>query len=281
LIESIWSEYEFQATYHAHTCLFYFDSVYYGPDSIYATYEADTCSAALGLAQCAMWVPDGSAFIKLLTHQVSPFLGAWGLIGIIAASMSTASGAILAMGTVMAHNVARQLDTWFPTLVTPENLLNVSRMTTVPFTIASTCIAAFYRSSSGGGTGYLLIVAFDIVLATVVVPLFGCFYCKKPSPRAALLGICGGAATRIILEFVLPKDGFLILPFDDPVFFNYGTAPNALFPFFVDVPVEEQWNPADGACQQEQYTDYTGVDSLCSPLVCLFLFCMVQVRKSL
>jgi len=58
------------------------------------------------------------------------------MIGIIAASMSTADGAILAMGTVMAHNVFRQFVSCFPSLVTPENLLNWSRGTTIPFTIA-------------------------------------------------------------------------------------------------------------------------------------------------
>jgi len=55
-------------------------------------------------------------------------------------------------------------------------------------------------------------VAFDIVFATVVVPLFGCFYAETPSPRAALLAIVGGMVTRIVLEFALPKDGFFLLP---------------------------------------------------------------------
>ncbi|GKY97133.1 hypothetical protein MPSEU_000671700 [Mayamaea pseudoterrestris] len=250
--------------------------VYYGPDSVHANYEADSCSAALGIAQCALWLPDPQAFIKLLTHDVQPFLGAWCIVGIIAASMSTANGAILAMGTVMSHNVFRQLDAWFPSLVTPDNLLTAARIATLPMTIISASIAAFYRSSSGGGTGYLLIVAFDIVLATVVVPLLGCFYCRQPSPRAALLGIVGGGFTRILLEFVLPKDGFLILPFDYIEFYDVGPAPNALFPFFVDVPADQVWNPSDGACQQEQYKDFTGVDSLVSPLVCLILFVTVQ-----
>ena len=184
------------------------------------------------------------------------------------------------MGTVVSHNVFRQLDSWFPNLITPDNLLTAARVATLPMTIISASIAAFYRSSSGGGTGYLLIVAFDIVLATVVVPLLGCFYCRKPSPRAALVGIIGGGFTRVLLEFVLPKDGFLILPFPYIEFDNYGLAPNALYPFFVDVPADQVWNPADGACVQEKFEDYTGVDSLVSPLVCLILFVSIQVRIS-
>lgn len=244
-----------------------------------SSFNADSCSAALGIPQCAEWLPDGLAFIKLLAHNVNHFLGAWCCVGIIAASMSTANGAILAMGTVMSHNVFRQLDAWFPTLITPDNLLNAARLTTIPFTVCSASIAAFYRSSSGNGTGYLLIVAFDIVFATVVVPLIGCFYCKRPSPRAALIGVLGGAVTRIVLEFVLPKDGFLLLPFDDIIFYNYGPAPNALFPFFIDVPLADVWDPNDGACKQTQFKDFTGVDSLVSPLVCLILFATIQVRQ--
>jgi hypothetical protein len=83
--------------------------------------------------------------------------------------MSTADGAILAMGTVFAHNITRQLDIWWPEVITSDNLLLMTRLSTIPFTIASACIGSFYRSSnSSGATGYLLIVAFDVVLATVV-----------------------------------------------------------------------------------------------------------------
>lgn len=251
-------------------------SVYYGPDSVHSYFEADTCHAYLDIPTCALWVPDPQAFILLLTNHAPPFLGGWCLIGIIAASMSTADGAILAMGTVMSHNVLRQFVGWFPSLVTPENLLVMARITTIPFTIASTSIAAFYRSnSSTGGTGYLLIVAFDIVLANVVVPLFGCFYAKNPSPRAAFVAILGGAITRVVMEFTLPKDGFLLLPFDDPSFLDVGPAASSLPPVFIDTdgPV---WDPATEPCDQKRFEDYTGVDSLSSVMVCLVLFLLIQ-----
>ena len=51
---------------------------------------------------------------------------------------------------------------------------------------------------------------FCVVLATVVVPLFGAFYAKKPSPRAALLSILAGGITRFVTELALPKDGSLL-----------------------------------------------------------------------
>jgi Na+/proline symporter len=106
------------------------------------------------------------AFPKLATHQAPGIIGGWCLVGIIAASLSTASGAILAMGTVFSHNIVRQLDSKWPNLVTAENLLVMARVMTIPFAVASACLAAFYRE-----TGYLLIVSFDITLASIVAPL--------------------------------------------------------------------------------------------------------------
>ena len=120
----------------------------------------------LGLPTCAEWIPDDLAFVKLLTHEASPFLGAWCLIGIVAASMSTADGAILAMGTVWSHNIQRQLGTYYPALVDPDNLLLAARLSTIPFSLAATIIASQVQK-----TGYLLIVA---------------LYVHQPVPKPAI-----------------------------------------------------------------------------------------------
>ena len=104
--------------------------------------------------------------------------------------MSTADGAILAMGTVFAHNRVRQLDRFKPDIVTDDNLLMAARLATIPFTLISAFIAAFYNSPhSAGATGYLLIVAFAIALASVVAPLFGCFYTNKTQSAGGFFGI--------------------------------------------------------------------------------------------
>jgi hypothetical protein len=257
--------------------LFSFRSYYYGPDATNSDFDADTCHVNLDLPTCAAWVPNQQAFMMLMTHQAPPVLGAWCMMGIIAASMSTGSGAVLAMGTVMAHNVVRQVDRWYPNFVTADNLLQAARFTTIPFALASTLLAGYYRSSSNtGGTGYLLIVAFDIVLATVVTPLFGCFYAVNPSPRAALLTILGGVTTRIILEFTLPKDGYLLLPFGGDEFLNYGSAASAQFPPFVDVNRTQVWDPEAEPCVQGRYSDYTGVDSFAALLVGITIYLSVQ-----
>ena len=128
--------------------------VYYGPDTARAEFDADTCLGILGLPTCGAWVPDDLAFAKLLTHESNAFLGAWCLIGIVAASMSTADGAILAMGTVWSNNIQRQLGKYFPALADSDNLLLAARLSTIPFSLAATIIAARVQK-----TGYLLVVA--------------------------------------------------------------------------------------------------------------------------
>jgi hypothetical protein len=166
-------------------------------------------------------------------------------------------------------------------LVTPENLIVITRLSTVPLSLSAAFIAAYYESDNpAGATGYLLIVAFDVVLATVVVPLIGCFYAKNPRPSAAFLSMIGGASTRIILEFVLPKDGYLLLPFDGPEFLNYGPAASTRLPVFIDGNATDIWNPDNEPCDQQSYEDYTGLDSLTALLVSLIVFVSVQTIEN-
>jgi Na+/proline symporter len=193
---------------------------YYGPDSIYATFDPDTCSSILGLPTCGYWVPETGAFLQYLTTQAPSFIGGWCLIGIFAASMSTADGAILAMGTVLSNNILRHFKCH---CVTHDNLLKAARFATIPFGV----IAALIASTRPNQTGYLLIVAFDVALAAAVVPLFGCFYAKVPRPAAAFASVVTGIIVRIILEFTLPKDSFLLLPYSGDEFLNFGPAASA------------------------------------------------------
>jgi len=255
--------------------------VWYGPDSLRANFETDSCSVALGLPTCALWLPDEDSIIKMLTHEAPKFLGGWCLIGIVAASMSTCDGAILAMGTVFSHNIMRNLGSILPfvstSLVTDDNLLMMARAISVPFAVTAALIASFYRSShSAGATGYLLIVAFDVVLASVVVPLFGCFYAKKPSPLAAFCAIIAGVSVRVILEFALPKDGWLIAPFPGDEFLDYGSAASTALPTWLDAPEELLWDPEAERCEQPRFDDWTGVDSLAAPIAGLIVFASVQ-----
>lgn len=258
---------------------------YYGPDSKYAKFDADSCSRSIDFPTCARWKPDPKANLRLLTHEAPNWLGGWTLIGIVAASMSTSDGAILAMSTVAAHNLFRRIPLFFPrvpeNLVTQDNLLLLTRVFGLPCTVIAILIASFYEnpSHSAGATGYLLIVAFDIVLAGCVVPIFTSFYVKDPSPNAGFCAMLGGTVLRVVLEFSLPKDGSLILPFKTDEFLDYGTPRVSLFPTFFDVPEEDKWTPGQEQCPQDRLRDFTGVDSLASPLFSLIVFFVVHTLE--
>lgn len=118
------------------------------------------------------------------------------------------------------------------------------------------------------------------MFAAVVAPLFGCFYSPgTPSPRAALCSILAGVIVRVVLEFSLPKDGFLILPFKHDEFKTYGSAASSLFPTFFDEPEENLWDPAVEQCDSGRYEDYTGVDSLAAFLCSALVFVLVTAME--
>lgn len=269
--------------------------VYFGPDSEYAEFAADTCSKILGLPSCAEWKPNPLAFLTLLTQQAPAVLGGWCLIALVAASMSTSDGAILALGTVFSHNVLRQFTPIFPKLFKNDgSLLWLTRVATLPFAVIAGAIAAF----SAGITGKLLIVAFDVVLATVIAPLFGAFYSllnytpisiqngkdnfhqHAYSSCAALLSFVAGAITRIVLEFTLPKDDSFLLPYNVDEFRSYGETPSLKLPTFLDANDSEIWNPASEPCKQDLWKDYTGVDSLVAFAVSIVVFVVIQLIEN-
>jgi hypothetical protein len=51
---------------------------HFGPDSSFAEFTADTCSAPLGLPSCAEWKPaEQTAFFMFLYSKFQRVLGAW------------------------------------------------------------------------------------------------------------------------------------------------------------------------------------------------------------
>ncbi len=229
----------------------------YGPSSPHAEFVADSCAQQItvigcygtgagkceatvspGVPTCGEWKPDPYGPLKFLTcnkpecnyvldfdgsagmgagaeanFPMNPFIGGWVLLSIVAASMSTGDGAILAMGTVFSHNLVRKLK-W----VKDSNLLFVTRLSTIFWAALGGAIA----SGSPGVSGYLLIVAFDIMLAGCVVPMFAAVYWKGCKPLSAVLSMFCGSLTRLILEFGLPKDGLLLLMGKNALSFGAG-----------------------------------------------------------
>lgn len=245
---------------------------YYGPDSPYAVFDADTCSAPLQLPSCAAWVPEPKyALFNLLWTHAPKGLGAWTTVAIVCASMSTTPGACLACATVASHNLWRKVPKYGSK---DENLLWVARLFVLPVIVCACAVA-----SETYNTGYLLVVAFDIVLAGVLVPLLAAVYWKGITPNAGLLACVLSSTLRIILEFTLPKDGSLVA--FGKFALQYGKAIPGLPSFMEILPASEQdnmgvWaNPDDGQCKQEKMADWTGLDSVICPVFCLLVLTTV------
>jgi len=251
---------------------------------------------------CGEWKPDRYAPLKFLTcsdptchgftdylgdsglghdpgwmgnFPMPGFLGGWMLLAIIAASMSTGDGAILAMGTVLGHNIVSKFG------VPKDKLLTTTRISTLFWALVSGGIA----SAVPGQTGYLLIVAFDIMFAGCVVPMFAAVYWKGCKPIAAFISILSGSFTRFILEFALSKDGLLLLVGTYAETFAAGLYEYPDFKKFTD------WDLITGAinateygaagkqevCPQRKLEDWTGFDSLVSPCVSLLALIIAQL----
>ncbi|CAM9500489.1 unnamed protein product, partial [Hapterophycus canaliculatus] len=123
----------------------------------------------------------------------------------------------------------------------------------------------------------LLVVAFDIVLAGCIAPLFAAIYFKKSvTPGGALAAVLAGSILRTVLEFALPKDGNLVMPRGE-FNFDYGPGQAGPLPTFIDAPAADQWDPE--TCEQPRLEDWTGLDSLLSPIVSvvvMFLWSFVE-----
>ncbi|EOD41976.1 hypothetical protein EMIHUDRAFT_194620 [Emiliania huxleyi CCMP1516] len=113
-------------------------------------------------------------------------------------------------------------------------------------------------------TGYLLIVAFDIMLAGSVIPLFAAVYWPSCKPIAAFASIMAGSFSRLILEFALPKDRLLLLLGDYAQTYGAGIYDPNMLNIFLGIADGN----IDDVCPQSKLADYSGVDSLVAPAVC-------------
>lgn len=240
-----------------------------------------------GVPTCGEWKPDPYATLKMLTctkdnchffadydgsagysagheanYPMNGFLGSWYLLGIVAASMSTADGAIVALGTVFSHNLLRKTGR-----VSDENLLRAARACTLVFSF----IAGLVAMTKPNETGYFLIVAFDCVFAAGVVPLFALVWWKNIKPEAGFFALLFGALSRIIFEIAFPKDGLLLW---------LGSLPKSFGPGIEDPEMFDEaimFGRLPDVCPQDNLLDLTGLDSLLAPLISLITLVVVQV----
>ena len=148
---------------------------------------------------------DPFAALPLLSMQHMPFaIGAAILMGVIGASMSTASGGLLAISSVVSRNFIQRIirRRWMNKPGWGDNkLLSATRVTIIPMMVAGTALGYFLPAP-----GIYLILAFDVVFAGAFAPLtFGLFWSKANMP-AAIASLIVGSALRLVLFQYMPLD---------------------------------------------------------------------------
>jgi SSS family solute:Na+ symporter len=158
------------------------------------------CATVLGIASITSMpnAADPRMVLPQMGVNILPYwMGMLVFIGVLGASMSTANGAMLVIAVVLARNVVqrhRKLE------ITDSKMLMLSRAFAIP-TAAAAMLFAWVRPEPG----ILLVVAFDIVLAGCVVPLFAGVYWPKATARGAIASIVVGTTARIVAHFVTPS----------------------------------------------------------------------------
>jgi Na+/proline symporter len=158
-----------------------------------------SCAAIIALAGVAsvQGAADPRMVLPTMASQVLPYwMGVMVVIGVLGASMSTANGAILVISVVLARNV---IDRWRQGGLDDSKMLSLSRWMAIPAATAAG-ILAYVRPEPG----ILLIVAFDIVLAGCVIPLFAGVYWPKANAAGAVAAIVVGTSSRLVAHFVTP-----------------------------------------------------------------------------
>jgi Na+/proline symporter len=148
---------------------------------------------------------DPNMALPLLSTEILPYaIGAAILMGVVGASMSTASGGLLAISSVISRNMMQRIirrrwqnkPNW-----SDNSLLRVTRIVIIPMMIVGTAIGYFVPAP-----GIYLILAFDIVFAGAFAPLtFGLFW-KKANMPAAVVSLIVGSLIRFAFFFTMPEE---------------------------------------------------------------------------
>jgi solute:Na+ symporter, SSS family len=144
------------------------------------------------------------AYPTFALNHVPFAIGVALLMGVLGASMSTASGGLLAISSVMSRNII-QRDILQRILKRPgmkdHKLLITTRIFMVPM-----MAGAFILGYLIPQPGVYLILAFDIVFAGAWGPLtFGLFW-KKANMPAALTSLIVGSGLRLLMFFIIPEE---------------------------------------------------------------------------
>jgi Na+/proline symporter len=141
--------------------------------------------------------PDGPLLLVLIKSVIPPALGLLVIAAILSASLSTADGAILGTSSVIAHNIIG---------IRHDNhgaggdrLLALTRSMAFVITCMGVLFAVLVPQ-----TGILLLLAFDLGFAGLLVPLAGGLYWPKANKYGALACVFAGTGTRLLLFALMP-----------------------------------------------------------------------------
>lgn len=157
------------------------------------------CATVLGLGAIALVknVADPRMVLPMFGIEHLPYwMAVMVFVGILGASMSTANGAMLVISVVLARNVFQR---WSTKTYQDSFMLTLSRVMALPTAIMA-AVVAWVRPEPG----ILLVVAFDIVFAGCVVPLFMGVYWKKANAAGAIAAILTGTVSRLVAHFLVP-----------------------------------------------------------------------------
>lgn len=153
------------------------------------------------LAQAGVQADGVPVLYALMQDVVPASLAVVVLAGVIGASLSTGDGAVLATSSVIARNIVgiRVEETDYDA-TKMDKLLLATRLIAVPIAMIGALFAIRLPE-----TGLLLVLAFDISLAGVVVPYVLGMYWSKANTTAALAAIATGAVSRVGLFVLMPE----------------------------------------------------------------------------
>ncbi|PSN19247.1 sodium:solute symporter [filamentous cyanobacterium CCP5] len=153
--------------------------------------------SAGGILEQAGVTPDGPVLFALLQSVIPPVLGLIIIVAIMSASLSTGDGAILGTSSVIAHNVLGVRHAHEPG--SGDRLLLITRLMAVVITVMGVFFAIQVPQ-----TGVLLLLAFDLGFAGLIVPLTGGLFWPRSTWQGALSCIVVGSAARLIFFVLMP-----------------------------------------------------------------------------
>jgi SSS family solute:Na+ symporter len=141
--------------------------------------------------------PDGPVLFALLENYAPPALAILVLSAIIAASCSTANGVILGTSAVFVRNIAGLEQQHVDGQRDPL-------LWRVRFTMPVVVAIAIFFALQVPQTGILLTLAFDLMLAGLVVPFVLGHYWSRITTAAATAAIVVGVVVRLVLFALTP-----------------------------------------------------------------------------